>query len=83
MLPLNQRFRDSQIVIVTNFALVSSVGKKRGVCINRKDRQAGLWAQSPVVKGNRYTVKPQWLEPLWDHGNLFEIWVLRATEGQS
>ena len=23
-----------------------------------------------------YTVKPQWLEHLWDHGNLFETWVV-------
>ena len=29
------------------------------------------------------TVEPQWLEHLWDHGNLFEIWVVRATEGLS
>ena len=28
-----------------------------------------------------YTVKPQWLESLWDHENLFEIWVVRAIEG--
>ena len=27
------------------------------------------------------TVEPQWLEYLWDHGNLFETWVFRATEG--
>ena len=27
------------------------------------------------------TVKPQWLERLWDHGHSFEIWVVRATEG--
>ena len=27
------------------------------------------------------TVEPQWLEYLWDLGNLFEIWVVRATEG--
>ena len=27
-----------------------------------------------------YTVKLQWLEHLWDHGNLFERWVDRATE---
>ena len=30
-----------------------------------------------------YTVEPQWLEHLWDHGNLFETWVVRATEGES
>ena len=27
-----------------------------------------------------YRVKPQWLEHLWVHGNLFETWVVRATE---
>ena len=27
------------------------------------------------------TVEPQWLEHLWDHGNVFETWVVRATEG--
>ena len=25
--------------------------------------------------------QPQWLEHRWDHGNLFETWVVRATEG--
>ena len=29
----------------------------------------------------RRIVKPQWLEHLWDHRNLFETWVVRATEG--
>ena len=28
-----------------------------------------------------HTVELQWLEHLWDHGNLFEIWVVRVTEG--
>ena len=28
-----------------------------------------------------YTVESQWFEYLWDHGNLFETWVVRATEG--
>ena len=27
-----------------------------------------------------YTEKPQWLEYLWDHGNLFQIWVVGATK---
>ena len=27
------------------------------------------------------TVKLQWLVHLWDHGNLFETWVVRATRG--
>ena len=28
-----------------------------------------------------YTVEPQWFEHLWDHGNLFETLIVRATEG--
>ena len=28
----------------------------------------------------RDTVEAQWIEHLWDHGTLFEIWVVRATE---
>ena len=27
-----------------------------------------------------YIVELQWLERLWDHRNLFETWVVRATE---
>ena len=32
-------------------------------------------------KNRSYTVEPQWLEHLWDHGNSFETWIVRATEG--
>ena len=35
---------------------------------------------SPTCPG-LITVEPQWLEHLWDHGNSFETWVVRATEG--
>ena len=35
----------------------------------------------PVMVLYEYTVEPQWIEHLWDHGNLFETWVVRATEG--
>ena len=28
-----------------------------------------------------YTVELQWLEHLWDHGNLFETWLVQSTEG--
>ena len=28
-----------------------------------------------------YTVELQWLEYLWDPVNLFQVWVVRATEG--
>ena len=27
------------------------------------------------------TVEPQWLKHVWDQGHLFELWVVRATEG--
>ena len=29
---------------------------------------------------NLTKVEPQWLQHLWDLGNLFETWVVRATE---
>ena len=45
----------------------------------------GLWSmghsETKVTKLKLYTVELQWLEHLWDHGNLFEIGVVRATEG--
>ena len=28
-----------------------------------------------------YTVEFRWLEPIWDHENLFETAVVRASEG--
>ena len=34
-----------------------------------------------ISLGNYITVEPRWLEHLWDRGNLFEIWVVQATEG--
>ena len=37
LLPLMLRFRDRQIVILTIFVVVSSVGIKRVVCNNAKD----------------------------------------------
>ena len=27
-----------------------------------------------------YKVEHQWLEQFWDHENLFDIWVVRATK---
>ena len=29
------------------------------------------------------TIKPEWLEHLLDHGNLFKTWIVRAIEGES
>ena len=31
-------------------------------------------------KVNIYTVELQWFEHLWNHENMFEIWVIRANE---
>ena len=36
-----------------------------------------------IRKLDTFTVKSQWLENLWDHGNLFEQRVVRATEDSS
>ena len=33
------------------------------------------------ANGKEITVEPQWLEHLWDHGNSFETWIVRANEG--
>ena len=33
LLPLKQKFRDSQIVIITSYVVVSSIGIKRVVCL--------------------------------------------------
>ena len=38
--PLERRFRDIQIVIITNFVVVSSVGIKRVDCINQTNVHA-------------------------------------------
>ena len=35
---------------------------------------------SPIIQ-KPTTVELQWLEHLWDHGKVFEPWVVRATEG--
>ena len=40
--------------------------------MNGHDKDIGI----PIAKRN--TVKPQWLEHLWDHGNLFEAWVVQT-----
>ena len=34
-----------------------------------------------LYKNAIITAKSQWREHLWDHGNLFKIWVVWATEG--
>ena len=53
--------------------------------VHVKDAQDAEQTESeddkPVTKVIIATVELQWLEHLWDHGNLFEIWVVRATEG--
>ena len=37
--------------------------------------------RSTCLREKICTVGPQWLEHLWDQGNSFETWVVRATEG--
>ena len=33
-----------------------------------------------LIAPKSFTVELQWLEHLWDHRKLFEIWVVRATD---
>ena len=42
---------------------------------------SNLSAGETTPLSNNNTAEPQWLENLWDHGNSFETWVVRATEG--
>ena len=41
----------------------------------------GSFTNSFMFHENITTVESQWLEHLWDYGNVFETWVVRATEG--
>ena len=65
MLPLKQRFRDSQIVIVTNF-VVSSVGIKRIVCTIPK-----IWA---TLSGDLSKFHKQQTQKI-------QIWVYTVSPG--
>ena len=40
-----------------------------------------IWCIS--LRQKKVIVDLHWLKHLWDRGNLFETWVLRATEGKS
>ena len=33
-----------------------------------------------ILRSLHFTVELQWLEHLWNNGNLFEIWIVQATE---
>ena len=45
-------------------------------------RECAGWSESSLsARMSKYTVELQCLEHLWDHGNSFETWVVRATEG--
>ena len=50
-----------------------------GVYANSKDPDQSTGPFLFIKKTN--TVELQWLEPLWDHENLFETAVVRALEG--
>ena len=42
-----------------------------------------FWILHYVVYVKITTVELQWLEHLWNHENMFETWVVRASEGKS
>ena len=57
------------------------------MCVERRFRSACAIAYSEqtessrILKSQSRKVELQWLEHLWDHENLFEKWVVWATEG--
>ena len=59
MLPLKRRFRDSQIIIITNFVVLSSVGIKRVVCTSsvnqhgKKHNHKTAMSQRGGLNGNQ------------------------------
>ena len=54
-----------------------------GICEQWMSRWACtfMYSDLDVLCSSPYTVEIQWLEHHWVHGNLFEIWVVWATEG--
>ena len=48
------------------------------LCVYAESEKQFNWLNHVFVQN---TVELQWLEHLWDHGNSFETWVVRATEG--
>ena len=71
-------FPDLSVQIVrVNAVLLALVIRKR---YNSRRLRTSLLVRD-VHYVNTSTAKFQWLEQLWDHGDLFEIWVVRATEG--
>ena len=44
-------------------------------------RNVNLMEMLVIKEEEANTVELQWIEHLWDHGKLFETWVVRATEG--
>ena len=43
--------------------------------------EKNIFSLDKLCKNYANTVEPQWCEHPWDHKHLFEIWVVRATEG--
>ena len=58
---------------------------------NNKKTNKNFFQRYPLIQLHNYymyihrnvnTVEPQWLEHIWDHGNLFQIWKDRTAEGR-
>ena len=66
MLPLKQRFRDSQIVIITNFVILSSVGIQRIVCTENSKHIAYTFLLSLFrVNSTSHFMRIIWLADDW------------------
>ena len=78
--------KKKKYIYISNYCLQKILHSIPVLCVNEEVRKPSalfvfLVEQKKKKKKKKHTVKPQWLEHLWDHGNSFEIWVVRATEG--
>ena len=77
-------FRYGQKMIRTACAMIST-----SLAAKLYDTEQDKWPLYLVytvkaqIRSCMPTVKPQWLEHFRNHGNLFETWVVRDTEGHS
>ena len=73
------RVADGPITARFRFMLNASWEDATGM--RHQTRQAQISSSKCPPPRDQNIVKPRWLKHLWDHRNLFETWVVRATEG--
>ena len=64
---------------ILSFRYLDKLAKVKVQCTGEEPSKFILHLVVTELKND--TVELQWLEHLWDHGNLFETGVVRANEG--